>query len=287
MFIFSHDWFYRSVPWSTVTLMVASVLPTQLNRADRIPDLVRTAVDNQLKNDANTARFRYLERRLGKQGSRTYERIESDAGTLEWLVAKDDRLLNDTDRRTELRWLHRLQENPGIMRKARDDERKEAQRRKKLIQSLPDAFSYEIEAEEDQGRILRLHFRPNPQFRVTSRETQVCRAFEGRFWIDRQTLMFLKAEGKLVRDVNFGWGFLGKLNAGGTLLLEQSEVSPGIWRITRVRANFNGNKLLFKTITIRMDDQASGFETVPESLSLNDATEILASSRIRDGSPAR
>jgi hypothetical protein len=243
----------------------------------KIPDpyaLVKAAIEHQLRNDQNLARFRYCQRRAGK-GPQTYELIESDAGTVEWLVAKNDRSLTDAELRKESAWLERLRGNPEIMRKAQQERRAEEQRRGKLIRALPAAFLYRIEAEEDEGRIIRLRFRSNPDFKATSRETQICRGLEGRLWIDVQNLMFVKAEGKLVRNVSFGWGFLGNLDPGGTFSLAQTEVNPGVWRVTRIQVNLTGTKLLFKSIKIRVDEQTLGFQRVPGHLNLENAIQML------------
>ena len=240
-----------------------------------VDGMVTVAADNQLRNDRTTARFCYRERRTSDKGSKTYQLIESDAGTLERLIETNDRPLNDAQQRSESLRVDRVRNNPEIMRKAQQDDRKEAQRREKLIQILPTAFLYTIEATEDEGRVVRIDFRPNSHFKPTSREIQICRGLEGKLWIDSQSLMFMKAQGKLVRDVNFGWGFLGNLEAGGNFLLDQTEISPGVWRITTLRVNFTGSELLFKPIRIHVDNEATAFLNVPDHLSLEDAVQIL------------
>ena len=104
----------------------------------------------------------------------------------------------------------------------------------------------------------------------------VCdRALQGTLWIDIQHGIFLKAEGKLVRNVNFGWGFLGYLDAGGYLSFEQAEVSLGVWRITTIIMNLTGSKLFFRSINIRVNEQASGFRRVPDHLTPENAVAML------------
>ena len=48
-------------------------------------------------------------------------------------------------------------------------------------------------------------------------------AFEGRMWIDAQSRRVVRIEGLVIQAVNFGWGILGKINKGGTIVLEQAK----------------------------------------------------------------
>jgi hypothetical protein len=278
----SLHFYYRPL---LLLLWGAFVVPSaslgQSNSFAAARELVKVAMKNQLRNDQDTAHFRYYERRTGQKGSRTYELIESDAGTVEWLVAQNDRPLTEPQRRRESAWLARVLANHDIMRKAQQEDRLEAERRQKIIRVLPQAFLYQIEEKEDLGRKIRLHFSANPAFKPASREAQICRGLQGALWIDTQNGIFLKAEGKLVRNVNFGWGFLGYLDAGGYFSLEQTEVSPGVWRITTIKVILTGSKLLFKSINIRVNEQASGFRRVPDHLTLENAVAML---RARAGS---
>jgi len=270
----SLHFFYRPLLF---LLCVASVSSAPLGQSNSpaARELVKVAMQNQLRNDQDSARFRYYERRTDQRGSRTYELIESDAGTVEWLVAQNDRPLTEAQRLRESAWLDQLLANHDIMRKAQQEERQETERREKIIRVLPQAFLYQIEAEEDMGRQIRLHFTANPAFKPASREAQICRGLQGTLRIDAHSGNFLKAEGKLVHNVNFGWGFLGYLDAGGYFSLEQTEVSPGVWRITTIKVNLTGSKLLFKSINIHVNKLASGLRRVPDHLTLENAVAML------------
>ena len=69
------------------------------------------APKDQLKNDWNSVRFRCHERR-NRAGLRTYDVVESDAGNLQWLVAKNSEPLIDDEMRGEWRWLDRVLTEP-------------------------------------------------------------------------------------------------------------------------------------------------------------------------------
>jgi hypothetical protein len=244
---------------------------------DSATDLVRQASDAQLKNDRATDRFRYRERRIQSKGSQTYEIVESDGGPVERTVEVNDQPLSDRQEKNEHDHLAKLLVHPDLMRKVQEDDRQEMAREERIISALPKAFLYNLEAMEDKGRRVRIHFRPNPEFTPSSREAQICRALEGTMWIDREQHMFVKAEGKLTRDVNFGWGFLAHLHSGGYFSLEQSQVNPGVWRITIMDVKLTGKKLLFGPLNIAINSQFFAFQRVPDHLTLQEAVDILSS----------
>ena len=49
---------------------------------------------------------------------------------------------------------------------------------------------------------------------------------EGELWVDVGQQRMVKLDAHLVSDVNFGWGVVGQLFKGGTILVEQK----GCWR---------------------------------------------------------
>ena len=151
-------------------------------------------------------------------------------------------------------------------------------RRGKIIRALPRAFLYAYEGTEQGGRIIRLSFRPDPKFVPADRESEVCRGLQGTMWIDAASHRFLRAEGTLVRGVNFGWGVLGHLDKGGHFSLRQTEVAPGTWRITSIDLHFTGSMLLFKDFNIDLDTQSSAFQRVADHLSLVAGADVLRAS---------
>jgi hypothetical protein len=82
-------------------------------------------------------------------------------------------------------------------------------------------------------------------------------------------------KGKLIRDVKFGWGLLGRMNAGGTFNVERREIAPGIWSITESHVHIDGKALLFKTIGEQEDEVKSQFRRTPPATTLVQAADIL------------
>jgi hypothetical protein len=78
----------------------------------------------------------------------------------------------------------------------------------------------------------------------------------------------------LIRDVDFGWGFLGHLAKGGHFAIEQTEVDSSVWRITKMDVSFKGSMLIFKSLNIRVREQSSQFCRIPDHLNLQEAVEM-------------
>ena len=180
-------------------------------------ELVDLAMKAQIAAQNDASRFEYQQQQLGKSDTRTYRVIESDAGAIQRTTAINDQELTPMQREHEEQWLQRVLTDPSIQKNRTKDDAEEEARRQKIIAVLGRAFLYEIEGTENEGQDVRLHFRPNPQFHSDSREAQVCAGLEGTMWIDQSKYRFTRAEGNLVRGVDFEGASLGTSTRAGTL----------------------------------------------------------------------
>ena len=57
--------------------------------------------------------------------------------------------------------------------------------------------------------------------------------------------------------------------------MEQGEVIPGAWEITRMSLSFTGRVLLFKSLKIKSDEVFSNFRPAPADVSFAQAVELL------------
>ena len=264
---------YTSAVVAVVVVFVSTCLAIDEQMGAR--ELVDRAMQAQVAAQHDTSRFEYLQNQLDKRVTRTYRIVESDAGDVEWMIAVNDRDLSPKQREKEEQWLEKLLADPTIQKDREKNDAAENSRRQKIISVLGRAFLYDLEGTENDGRIVRLHFRPNPQFHPDSREAKVCAGLEETMWIDQLNGRFTRAEGTLRRGVDFGWGLFGHLERGGHFAIEQTEVGPGMWRITDLDINFKGTMLLFKTLNISVHEHSFKFYPVPNHLSLADAVEKL------------
>jgi len=79
----------------------------------------------------------------------------------------------------------------------------------------------------------------------------------------------------LIDDVNFGWGILGKLYKGGSILKEQKDVGDSHWEQFHFKMNLNGKALLFKTLDFETTEDESDFAPVSPDWGYRDAVKFL------------
>ena len=87
-----------------------------------------------------------------------------------------------------------------------------------MLSSLPDAFLYTYAGEQpgpNGSPLVHLTFKPNPKFNPPNHETMVYLGMQGDMLIDPKAARIAKIDGTLFKDVDFGWGILGRLYKGG------------------------------------------------------------------------
>jgi hypothetical protein len=149
-----------------------------------------------------------------------------------------------------------------------DDRQAEA-----LLKLLPVAFVWTQTIRNQQTTTY--HFKPDPKFQPPSREARVFAAMEGNMTVDNGQHRIEELKGRLIRDVNFGWGFLGKLRAGGSFEVDRTQVGPGIWDITATHVHIVGHALLFKSISEVEDDVKTSWQREPDGVTLEQAAAAV------------
>ncbi len=241
-------------------------------------DLVRLAVQNELKPESTTQHFTYRDQKLKDNGTReTKQMISTSQGMmLGRIIAIDGKPLDAQQRQKEDQRLQRLLDDPSQLDAKKKEQAEDDARVRKMVGALPDAFIFEYAGSEQDksGEVKILKFHPNPNFDPPTRELQVYQGMDGTMKIAVPQNHIVLLEAKLFRQVNFGWGILGHLNPGGEFIIEQSEITPQHWDLTHMKLNFTGKALFFKTINIQEDEHTSDYQEVPP-LTIAQAIEKL------------
>jgi hypothetical protein len=127
-----------------------------------------------------------------------------------------------------------------------------------------------------QGELIKLRFRPNPDFHARNHESEVFHHMEGSLLVHRRQYRLAELDGRLVTEVKFLDGLLGHLNKGGSFCVKQSNVGGGHWEMTELDVQMNGKALFFKTISVREKQIDSDFRSLPGQTTLKQAEELLA-----------
>ena len=129
-------------------------------------------------------------------------------------------------------------------------------------------------------------FQPNPNFDPEDLEAQVLKGMAGELWIDVAQQRVTRLEGKRIHAVDYGWGILGKLDEGGTLLLEQADIGDHQWRTTHMVLVMNA-RFLIKSVKLDTTLDLSDFTPVTPGIGYQKAIEILrAATPIEPPAPA-
>ncbi len=120
-----------------------------------------------------------------------------------------------------------------------------------------------------------LGFVPDPAFEPPTMESRVFAAMAGEIVVNKTQNRIQTIKGKLIGDVKFGWGLLGKMDEGGTFDVERRELGPGVWEITESHVHIHGHALLFKNIGEQNDEVKSEFRQTPPSTTLEQAAVML------------
>jgi hypothetical protein len=260
-----------ALPW------VAAQADAQTSPASDPAALVRRASQNELHSAAPPYPVRYVLRKQDEKGITTKEIVETKDGDVARLIARNDKPLSPDDEKAELDRLNNLLAHPEIQEHRHKREQEDSGRADEMTKLLPDAFDYALEGmvPGPNGPAYRLAFKPKPSFNPPDREAEVYHGMEGELWLDQGQERIVKLDARLIDDVNFGWGILGKLYKGGTLTIEQKDVGHHHWEATLLKLNLTGMALMIKPLSFQTTEISTDFQPVPVNMGYQDAIRLL------------
>jgi hypothetical protein len=259
---------------------VMSGLAAAQQKLDMDPlELVRRASRNEIKaNDDATFYCMFKDTTEYKDHSITKEILRTKQGGLTSTVLINGKPLTPEERKKDDEKLAKFANDPDARTKRRDSNKADDKRAEAMLTSLPDAFLYTYVG-TDRGprgeQLVHLKFKANPSFNPPNHETAVYQGMEGDMTIDRQAMRIAKIDGTLFKDVDFGWGILGRLNKGGKFIIVQRDVGGGHWEEVQETLQFNGKILLVKPLTIWSTETMTDFRPVSSDLTVAQALDLL------------
>ena len=284
----------RSRPFLVIvfaaTVLIALPLATAAQTSPPSPvDLVRKTVKNELDSINAHDKFMFRDRKETSHGSQTKLMVETKEGEAGLVVAINDHPLSPEQEKSEFARVQRFINNPDELKHKQKQEKEDADHVTRIMKALPDAFLYQYDGSEPgktgvgkKGHeLVRLTFKPNPDYDPPSRVEQVLTGMSGVLLIDSVEDRIAEIDGKLTEDVSFGWGILGHLNKGGQFLVQQADAGDQCWEVTRMNLNFTGKILLFKSLNIKSVEVSSDFHKVPPDLTFAQGVELLKKEQAR------
>ena len=272
---------------NSLGLIVAALLALPCAGADQaqIPpvELVRRTVNNEIKASNGDAHYMFKDFKKAPNGSQTKLLVETKEATAGLLIAINGKPLSPQQRQDEIARIERFAQNPEELRKKQKQEKEDSERVARIMKALPDAFIYQPDGTEPGSEgighigdeLIRLKFRPNPNYDPPSRTEQVLTGMTGYILIDSNHCRIAKIDGTLMKEVGFGWGILGHLDRGGRFIVQQADVGNDHWEISRMDLSFTGKILLFKNLNIKSTETFSDFRPAPSDLTFAQGVDLL------------
>ncbi len=263
----------------TLVVMLSASLGYTQQKLDIDPlELVRRAAKNEIKANDVQQYYMFKDSTDYRDHSITKEIVRTKEGGLSSTLLINGRPLTAEERQKDNDKLEKFAHDPDARHKRREASRTDDKRAETMLTSLPDAFVYSY-AGTDRGpngeELVHLKFKPNPSFNPPNHETAVYVGMEGDMIIDRKAMRIAKIDGTLFKDVDFGWGILGRLYKGGKFIIVQRDVGGGHWEEVQETLQFYGKILLVKSLTIWSSETMTDFRPVPPDLTTAQALDLL------------
>ncbi|MGA9981044.1 MAG: hypothetical protein WBQ08_20655 [Candidatus Sulfotelmatobacter sp.] len=275
-----------------IPVLIAQPTPLQSSPVPSSPlektdpgELVRQAVANEVAAfEDPSVKHQFRSRKQTPHGSQTKLYVETRDAMAGMVIAYNDRPVTEAELAGEQAHLQGLRDQPEQLRHKQSQEKETTDRFVRILKALPLVYVYEYDGTEtataDFGKagepLVRLKFRPNPNYNPPSHlSEQALGGTQGTILIDAERHRIARIEGTVFKDVNFAWGFLGKLDKGGHFLIAQTDVGDGTWEITRMTLSFTGKLFLFKSFNLVSDEVLSDFRRVPATLTFAQGVDLL------------
>ncbi|HKD84108.1 MAG TPA: hypothetical protein VKB58_05125 [Terriglobales bacterium] len=271
-------WLWHCLTTLLPVLSVAASLSAQ-QKLDIDPlELVRQASRNEIKASDIVHYYMFKDTAEDKDHSVVREIVRTNQGGLWTTLLINGKPLNTEERQKDNERLEKFANNPEARRKRREANKAEDKRAALMLSSLPDAFLYIYDG-TDHGpkgeELVRLKFRPNPSFNPPNHETAVYVGMQGDMIVDRKAMRIAKIDGTLFKDVDFGWGILGRLYKGGKFIIVQRDIGNGDWEEVQETLHFNGKILMVKSLTVSSNETMSDFRPVSPDITTAQALDLL------------
>ncbi|MGA7522359.1 MAG: hypothetical protein WBW84_07740 [Acidobacteriaceae bacterium] len=269
---------FFSLPLILSTALLAVPRPAHGQSAEEI---VRKVVGNELWADSHDhTRWMYRDAYRSPDKDLVKLVIDTPQGNLSVVIEDHGRPPSAQEHQADLARIQRMVGDPSFRAQQKKNEQHDGQQARDMMKMMPDAFLWHVVNRNDGN--ITLSFHPNPDFSPGSMSAKVLAAMSGTMVVDEKAMRLRSLRGRLDQPVEFAWGLLGHLNAGGTFRIEREDVGDGSWQITQMHVHISGHALFFKTIGDQEDEVTSDYHHVPDDVDLNKAAQML-----RDGEVAR
>jgi hypothetical protein len=234
---------------TTALVLVVCIAAPARDQSSSLPaaQLISEVVANELTDRMQQLKWIYLiDKREGRQ-TLTEQQVDTKDGPLYRVLAIDGAPLNPDQRQQDNARMDRLLHDPSQQLKVKQGHDGDEQKLENLVRLMPEAFLYDYDGVE--GNLVRLKFRPNPNYDPPTYEARVAHSLAGTILIDSQQKRLAKLSGQLMNRVEFGYGLFGHIDNGGTIEIGRVQAGHSEWKTALVKIQLSGRMVFFKTIS--------------------------------------
>jgi len=125
------------------------------------------------------------------------------------------------------------------------------QENRSFIREVPAAFDFQLFGEDViNGRpAYVLQATPRPGYQARGKYGKIFSRVEGKLWIDKQDLGWIKVDGQVIQPISMGL-FLARVQRGSHIMMEQTRVADGTWVPERIEVRASAKIFFVKTLVI-------------------------------------
>jgi hypothetical protein len=199
--------------------------------------------------------------------------VEIGDGILRRLIAIDGRPLTKEENAVETQRLQTLVNNPDAYRRESAAHKDDEKHATSMLQLLPRAFI--LTPDGADGDCARYRFTPNPTFQPATYEERVGAAMAGTVSLREPENRLCILQGTIQHPVTFGFGLIGKVDAGGNFRLERAPVEGIAWKSEKISVHMGGRILMMKSLAKEQETVRTNVRTVPSNLSLAQGLQMI------------
>ncbi len=273
----THSMLARTLILASLAVAVSPQLAHSQVSDPKAQQTIEAAVQAELAaSHTDKSNWHYRDQDIGPDKNAIYDTIETPQGELRRLIVLNGRSVEGAARDTETNRIANYVNDPSAQARARKASAHDDAQAEEMTKMLPHAFIWTIGSETPD--FITLNYRPNPAFDPPDYEARVMGTMAGQVIVARDGNRIRTLRGALTEDVKFGFGFLGRLNKGGSFDIERRQVGGGHWQITESHVHIGGHALLFKNIG-QQDDETKTDWKPSTAANLHEAEEQLRAAK--------
>ncbi|HTW48675.1 MAG TPA: hypothetical protein VMD92_12050 [Acidobacteriaceae bacterium] len=229
---------------------------------------------NELHDRERESHWQYRSECVSSSQDLVREQVETDQGPVFRVLALDGAPLDEAQREREDARLNEYLHDPARIAHILHAHEEDEARLAAVMQMLPDAFLFDYDGPATAD-VARIAFRPNPAFVPSGYEARIVHALAGTITVNLRLRRMIEMRGTLLSRVDFGYGFLGHVEKGGTFTIHRRQVNAEHWKTDLVDVHVQGKVLLLKTVSKDQREARSDFRPVAVSTTLAEARDML------------